>query len=205
MQARAGRGPRGGRRRPGTRVLAAALAAALTLVGCGSTPAPVGPSLPPVAPSASPDVETAPDRCALLDRVMQSLEDLRLVRLRPANRDILGRIVETVRIDWDDVRGDLPGALAEEVAETSRALVELEIAMLDYLTAPDPARAAEHVLESELGMDRAVLALRTRTACPPFVPAVVASPSPEPTPTAPPVPDPTPFPSLPVRSPAAAP
>lgn len=205
MQQSAGRDPRGGRGRAGARILAAALAAALVLAGCGSTPAPAPPSLPPAGPSASPDVETAPDRCSLLDRVMQSLEDLRLVRLRPANRDILGRIVETVRIDWDDVRGDLPSALAEEVAETSRALVELEIAMLDYLTAPDPGRAAEHVLESELAMDRAILALRTRTACPPFVAAVVASPSPEPTPTAPPVPDPTPFPSLPVRSLAPAP
>ncbi|MFO1540240.1 MAG: hypothetical protein ACKOTZ_07315 [Chloroflexota bacterium] len=104
MQPRAGRGPRGERGRTGIRLLAASVAAVLVLGGCGVTPAPPGPSLPPAAPSASPEVETAPDRCALLDRVMQSLEDLRLVRLRPANRDILGRIVETVRIDWDDVR-----------------------------------------------------------------------------------------------------
>ncbi len=179
---------------------------ALVLAACGGGgPAPSA-EPGPLASAAVDPRDRPTDTCGLIDRVMQDHADLRLIRLRPANRDVLELTVQTMRIDWDDARGDLPEELLEGSRAVSRGLTELEIAMLDYVTSPDPIAAAEHVLEAEIIFDRALVALRGATDCPPFVPAVVVTPSPEPTPTPPPVPDPTPFPSLPVRpEPSAAP
>ncbi|GEM_PF-5421852 len=186
---------------PARRVLAGAGAVllALAVAACGGGgPAPSAEPGPESSAAADPR-DRPTDPCGLIDLVMQDHVDLRLIRLRPANRDILELTVQTMRIDWDDTRGDLPDELSEESRAVSRALTELEIAMLGYITSPDPIAAAEQVLEAEIVFDRALLALRDRSTCPPFVPEVVVTPSPEPTPTPPPVPDPTPFPSLPAR------
>lgn len=180
--------------RPAAGRTAALLALGLLVIACGSS-SEAGP-VATAEPTSSPLTEAGIDVCGRLNLVEQDLEDLRTIRLRPANRDYLATQVETLRIDFDAARSRFPRELWDVGVTANRALVELEIGMEDYVTTPNPLDAEMHVLESENAFDRAYEALRDAAACPPFVPRVIPSASPSAAPTEPPLPDPTPFPSI---------
>jgi hypothetical protein len=167
------RGARLGRPAPRARrphrpaVLSAALAglAALALGGCD-----VGQATLPdrsVDPSASPIIETRPEVCFAIDGLEQELIELRAVRLRPGNRGLLDREFGELDAAWGEVRRLAPEGMDEQLESARRAVVDLWLAVEDFVTAFDPERAVDHVRDEATAFEKAIGRLRERTDCPP--------------------------------------
>jgi hypothetical protein len=146
-------------------VLAALLAGAVAACDLGQGPGPTA----VIDPSASPIIEARPEVCLAIDGLERELADLRAVRLRPANRDMLDLQYDELSAAWDEVRRLAPEGMEDQLELVRRALVDLWLAVEDFTTSFDPEKAVDHVQREAAAFAKAFTRLRDRTDCPPWV------------------------------------